>query len=160
MSSALPLKADIAQYSGHFAFVPIRDSSTAVSVIVAGLTRQGRNWPRHGKSKREGSNRPSGVESPSCSRGTISSRLSLSRRNQLCCAQMPVRGRSILQRAFEAELSSFKRNLMGPACGLPTSSIRYPRRMLQADSSQSGQHAHLTERDQFVSSHAGLQIDL
>jgi hypothetical protein len=29
--------------------------------------------------------------------------------------------------------------------------------MLQADSSQSGQHAHLTERDQFVSSHAGLQ---
>jgi hypothetical protein len=25
------------------------DSSTAVSVIVAGLTRQGRNWPRHGK---------------------------------------------------------------------------------------------------------------
>jgi hypothetical protein len=29
--------------------------------------------------------------------------------------------------------------------------------MLQADSSQSGQHARLTQRDQFVSSHAGLQ---
>src|SRR3979490_1015056 len=29
--------------------------------------------------------------------------------------------------------------------------------MLQADSSQSGQHARLTKRDQFVSSHAGLQ---
>jgi hypothetical protein len=29
--------------------------------------------------------------------------------------------------------------------------------MLQADSSQSGQHARLTTRDQFVSSHAGLQ---
>jgi len=28
---------------------PTGDSSTAVSVIVAGLTRQGRNWPRHGK---------------------------------------------------------------------------------------------------------------
>jgi hypothetical protein len=25
------------------------DSSTAASVIVAGLTSQGRNWPRHGK---------------------------------------------------------------------------------------------------------------
>jgi hypothetical protein len=24
------------------------DSSTVVSVIVAGLTGQGRNWPRHG----------------------------------------------------------------------------------------------------------------
>jgi hypothetical protein len=29
--------------------------------------------------------------------------------------------------------------------------------MLQADSSQSRQHARLTKRDQFVSSHAGLQ---
>src|ERR1700692_4865585 len=46
---------------------------------------------------------------------------------------------------------------MGPACGLPTSSTRYPHRMLQADSSQSRQHARLTKRDQFVSSHAGLQ---
>src|SRR6266699_4904218 len=46
---------------------------------------------------------------------------------------------------------------MGPACGLPTSSTRYPHRMLQADSSPSRQHACLTKRDQFVSSHAGLQ---
>src|SRR5258707_5280958 len=46
---------------------------------------------------------------------------------------------------------------MGPACGLPTSSTRYPHRMLQADSSRSRQHARLTKRDQFVSSHAGLQ---
>src|ERR1700736_4248230 len=46
---------------------------------------------------------------------------------------------------------------MGPACGLPTSSTRYPHRMLQADSSQSRQHARLAKRDQFVSSHAGLQ---
>src|SRR5437868_13463922 len=46
---------------------------------------------------------------------------------------------------------------MGPACGLPTSSTRYPHRMLQADSSQSRQHARLTKRDQFVLSHAGLQ---
>jgi hypothetical protein len=29
--------------------------------------------------------------------------------------------------------------------------------MLQADSSQSGQHARLTKRDQFISSHANLQ---
>jgi hypothetical protein len=35
--------------------------------------------------------------------------------------------------------------------------MKYPHRMLQADSSQSGQHARLTKRDQFVSSHAGLQ---
>src|SRR5260370_26692712 len=34
---------------------------------------------------------------------------------------------------------------------------RYPHRMLQADSSRSRQHARLTKRDQFVSSHAGLQ---
>src|SRR5882757_9554593 len=46
---------------------------------------------------------------------------------------------------------------MGPACALPTSSSRYPHRMLQADSSQSGQHARLAKRDQPVSSHAGLQ---
>src|SRR5260370_25868009 len=38
-----------------------------------------------------------------------------------------------------------------------TSSTRYPHRMLQADSSQSRQHALLTKRDQFVLSHAGLQ---
>src|SRR5215470_4120864 len=46
---------------------------------------------------------------------------------------------------------------MGRACGLPTSSTRHPRRMLQADSSRSGQHARLTKRDQFVSSRVGLQ---
>src|SRR5258708_507283 len=38
-----------------------------------------------------------------------------------------------------------------------TSSISYPRRMLQADSSRARQQARLTKRDQFVASHAGLQ---
>src|SRR3981189_636067 len=70
---------------------------------------------------------------------------------------MPIRRRLTLQRAFQAELSLLKRNLMGPACGLPTSSIRYPHRMLQADSSRSRQHARLTKRDQFVSSHERIQ---
>src|SRR6202043_4067723 len=46
---------------------------------------------------------------------------------------------------------------MGPASVSLTSSTRYPHRMLQADSSQSRQHARLTKRDQFVSSHAVLQ---
>src|ERR1700676_2787282 len=46
---------------------------------------------------------------------------------------------------------------MGPACGFLTCSTRYPHRMLQADSSRSRQHARLTKRDQFVSSHADLQ---
>src|SRR3984893_18659722 len=46
---------------------------------------------------------------------------------------------------------------MGPASVSLTSSTRYPHRMLQADSSQSRQHARLTKRDQFVSSHASLQ---
>src|SRR6476620_6879373 len=39
----------------------------------------------------------------------------------------------------------------------PYISTRYPHRMLQADSSRPRQHARLTKRDQFVSSHAGLQ---
>src|SRR5258708_12504425 len=37
------------------------------------------------------------------------------------------------------------------------SSISYPHRMVQGDRSGSRQHARLTKRDQFVSSHAGLQ---
>src|ERR1700756_4863798 len=46
---------------------------------------------------------------------------------------------------------------MGWACDLPTSSIRYPHAILQADSSRFRQHARPMKRDQFVSSHAGLQ---
>jgi len=46
MSSGLPLKADIARCSWHVSKLPTGDSSTEVSVIVAGLTGQGRNWPR------------------------------------------------------------------------------------------------------------------
>ena len=47
--SVLPPTTDMMRLRQHVRLVPIRDSSTAVSVIVAGLTRQGRNWPRHGK---------------------------------------------------------------------------------------------------------------
>jgi hypothetical protein len=65
--------------------------------------------------------------------------------------------RLTLQRAFQAEVNLLKWNLMGSARGLPTSWIRYPHRMLQADSSQSRRHARLAKRDPFVSSHAGLQ---
>src|SRR6266852_2421506 len=49
VTSAAPLKANIHRRSRHVSNVPTGDSSTAVSVIVAGLTGQGRNWPRHGK---------------------------------------------------------------------------------------------------------------
>src|SRR5262245_22415664 len=76
------------------------------------------------------------------------------RSDNLCARdRRPFRSR----RAFQAELNLLKWNLVGQARGLPTSTIRYPHRMLQADSSRSRQHARLTMREQFVSSHADLQ---
>src|SRR5216684_174485 len=47
--SSLERITDSSRTSCHVRLVPTGDSSTAVSVIVAGLTGQGRNWPRHGK---------------------------------------------------------------------------------------------------------------
>src|SRR5882672_9625603 len=48
-TSAFPLLATEERTLRNVSNVPTGDSSTAVSVIVAGLTSQGRNWPRHGK---------------------------------------------------------------------------------------------------------------
>jgi hypothetical protein len=48
MSATPPIATEFC-VAEKFRYVPTGDSSTAVSVIVAGLTRQGRNWPRHGK---------------------------------------------------------------------------------------------------------------
>jgi hypothetical protein len=42
-ASGLPLTADLVRPGRHVSNVPTGDSSTAVIVIVAGLTRQGRN---------------------------------------------------------------------------------------------------------------------
>src|SRR5260370_7647181 len=48
---------------------------------------------------------------------------------------------------------------MGRASVSLTSSIRYPHRMLQADSSRSRQHARLTKRDRLVLSARGSATD-
>jgi hypothetical protein len=47
--SAFPPIATTGRTSRDVSKVPEADSCAAVSVIVAGLTRQGRIWPRHGK---------------------------------------------------------------------------------------------------------------
>ena len=86
----------------------------------------------------------------------ISSRRPVAPQSALLCANAGPQAIDSVTRV-SSRVDSLKRNLMGRRAVSPTSSTRYPHRMLQADSSRSRQHARLTKRDQFVSSHAGLQ---
>src|ERR1700738_1730205 len=88
---------------------------------------------------------PSGVESPPCSRGMISSRRPVAPQSALLCANAGPQAIDPVTRV-SSRVDLFEGEFNGTGVGLPYIEHQYPHRMLKAESSRSRRDRPLTRR--------------